>query len=106
MFTIIKLYMTTLIFRTHSKFSLMDSDEDCPDLVDFSNQEENTCIQDDASTNKKVPVTIITGHLGSGKTTLLNYVLNEQHNKKVTELDNYMHELENKIQKNIWHCLP
>ena len=98
--------MTTLIFSTHSKFSRMDSDEDCPDLVDFGNEDENASIKEDAST-KKVPVTIITGHLGSGKTTLLNYVLNEQHNKKVTELDNYMYELENFIQlKNIWHCLP
>ena len=61
----------------------MDSDEDCPDLVDCGNEDENACVKENAST-KKVPVTIITGHLGSGKTTLLNYVLNEQHNKKVT----------------------
>ncbi len=31
----------------------------------------------------KVPVTIVTGYLGSGKTTFLNYVLTEQHNKRI-----------------------
>jgi ABC-type molybdenum transport system ATPase subunit/photorepair protein PhrA len=33
-------------------------------------------------------VTIITGHLGSGKTTLLNYVLTEQHSKKIAVILN------------------
>ena len=37
---------------------------------------------------KKVPVTIITGQLGSGKTTLLNYVLTEQHSKKIAVILN------------------
>ena len=60
----------------------MESDEDCPDLIDVSKKDENNFdrVKGGAA---KVPVTIITGHLGSGKTTLLNYVLNEQHNKKV-----------------------
>lgn len=35
-----------------------------------------------------VPVTIITGYLGSGKTTLLNYILKEQHNKKIAVILN------------------
>ena len=57
----------------------MESDDECPDLIDMSNNDTHKNSEDRA----KVPVTIITGHLGSGKTTLLNYILNEQHNKKV-----------------------
>ena len=59
----------------------MDSEEECPELIDINNK--NTSSGGGLNT-AKVPVTIITGHLGSGKTTLLNYVLNEQHNKKVS----------------------
>ena len=60
----------------------MESDEECPNLIDTSSKiiSNSIKVQDSGA---KVPVTIITGHLGSGKTTLLNYVLNEQHDKKV-----------------------
>ena len=61
----------------------MDSDEECPDLIDIDNANNSSGSQGYGNM-AKVPVTIITGHLGSGKTTLLNYVLNEQHNKKVS----------------------
>uniref|UniRef100_A0A069DT82 Putative cobalamin synthesis protein n=1 Tax=Panstrongylus megistus TaxID=65343 RepID=A0A069DT82_9HEMI len=37
---------------------------------------------------KPVPVTLITGQLGAGKTTLLNYILTEQHNKKIAVILN------------------
>lgn len=40
------------------------------------------------SAQVKVPVTIITGQLGSGKTTLLNYVLTEQHSKRIAVILN------------------
>lgn len=48
----------------------MDSDDEIPSLVT-------------AITLDPVPVTIITGYLGCGKTTLLNYILTEQHSKKI-----------------------
>ena len=53
----------------------MDSDDEIPSLVT-------------AVTLDPVPVTIITGYLGSGKTTLLNYILTEQHNKKIAVILN------------------
>ncbi|XP_052776539.1 zinc-regulated GTPase metalloprotein activator 1-like [Mya arenaria] len=52
----------------------MSSDEDeIPDLVPATS---------------KVPITIITGFLGAGKTTLLNYVLTEQHGKRIAVIMN------------------
>jgi len=53
----------------------MDSDDEIPSLVT-------------AITLDPVPVTIITGYLGSGKTTLLNYILTEQHSKKIAVILN------------------
>ncbi|CAG2218355.1 COBW domain-containing protein 3,COBW domain-containing protein 2,COBW domain-containing protein 1,COBW domain-containing protein 5,Putative COBW domain-containing protein 7,COBW domain-containing protein 6 [Mytilus edulis] len=54
---------------------MSDSEEDdIPDLV--------------PAENNRVPITIITGFLGSGKTTLLNYVLTEQHGKKIAVIMN------------------
>ena len=58
----------------------MDSDDECPDLVDAP-----AVVEDQGG---KVPVTIITGQLGSGKTTLLTYILTEQHNKKIAVILN------------------
>uniref|UniRef100_A0A8D9ER87 COBW domain-containing protein 1 n=1 Tax=Cacopsylla melanoneura TaxID=428564 RepID=A0A8D9ER87_9HEMI len=51
-----------------------DSDSDIPNLV--------------PAELKPVPVTIITGYLGAGKTTLLNYILFEQHDKKIAVILN------------------
>merc|ERR1712168_557528 len=69
----------------------MDSDEDdAPDLVplpaskDFSPSNTNvTKIQGD-----KIPVTVITGYLGAGKPTLLNYILTEEHQKRIAVIVN------------------
>jgi len=62
------------------KMVLDDSDNECPDLVDPSQQ--------DIDKDKKVPVTIITGQLGSGKTTLLTYILKVQHGKRIAVILN------------------
>lgn len=53
-------------------------DEEVPNLVDTS----------DNTLQPKVPITIVTGYLGAGKTTLLNYILTEQHGKKIAVILN------------------
>ncbi|CAL8249275.1 unnamed protein product [Merluccius merluccius] len=50
-------------------------DGDIPELVPIA-------------TSQQIPVTIITGYLGAGKTTLLNYILSEQHNKRIAVILN------------------
>lgn len=64
-----------LCVKSVCRIITMDSDDDIPSLVT-------------AVTLDPVPVTIITGYLGSGKTTLLNYILMEQHNKKIAVILN------------------
>ncbi|KAL7005925.1 hypothetical protein EMMF5_004466 [Cystobasidiomycetes sp. EMM_F5] len=43
---------------------------------------------DDESDIPQCPITLLTGFLGSGKTTLLNYILTEQHNRKIAVIMN------------------
>ncbi|KAM0303441.1 hypothetical protein ACHAO8_011497 [Botrytis cinerea] len=75
----------------------MDADDDIPMLVDVEGKEVNA----EAKEAKpiKVPITIVTGkflsiyntylgYLGAGKTTLMNYILNEQHGKKIAVILN------------------
>ena len=50
----------------------------------------------EASTRRpqpKLPVTILTGFLGSGKTTLLNYILRENHGKRIAIIENEFGEI-------------
>lgn len=46
-----------------------------------------------ASSDRKLPVTVITGYLGSGKTTLLNYLLNAQHGRRIAVIVNEFGEV-------------
>ncbi|XP_030593622.1 zinc-regulated GTPase metalloprotein activator 1 isoform X1 [Archocentrus centrarchus] len=59
---------------------MLDEDDDCPELVPIDTQP--------GLPTGQIPVTIITGYLGAGKATLLNYILTEQHNKRIAVILN------------------
>ncbi|KAM8802098.1 zinc-regulated GTPase metalloprotein activator 1A isoform 2-T2 [Rhynchonycteris naso] len=62
------------------------AEEDCPELVPIETKTREE--EEKSGPCAKIPVTIITGYLGAGKTTLLNYILTEQHNKKIAVILN------------------
>jgi polynucleotide 5'-kinase involved in rRNA processing len=79
----------------------MDDDDEVPQLITLDQHLSETIesklknafkdgneMENDQVSSTKVPITILTGYLGSGKTTLLNYILNEQHGKKIAVILN------------------
>ena len=85
--------------------------EEVPSLVDTTDMQNETNPGLGATFNvepsRKVPITVVTGtrdvpstwhgvgvyerplgYLGAGKTTLMNYILNEQHGKKIAVILN------------------
>ncbi|PGH09250.1 hypothetical protein AJ80_07727 [Polytolypa hystricis UAMH7299] len=61
-------------------------EEGPPDLVDINDvvaESAEAAKSPKEEQRKRVPITIVTGYLGAGKTTLLNYILKEEHGKKI-----------------------
>lgn len=48
---------------------------------------------DSTKTKDKIPVTVLTGFLGSGKTTFVNYLLKENHGKRLAIIENEFGEV-------------
>lgn len=66
----------------------MDSSEEIPDLVPIESDSPPLDSLEVTAISSTVPVTIVTGYLGAGKTTFLNYILTEQHNKRIAVILN------------------
>ena len=67
----------------------MDDSEDIPELVLIPDEVIPARVEEKSNEPLRiVPVTIVTGYLGAGKTTFLNYILTEQHDKRIAVILN------------------
>ncbi|KAI5777777.1 CobW/HypB/UreG, nucleotide-binding domain-containing protein [Geopyxis carbonaria] len=66
----------------------IDDDDEPPTLVAVDPPSDSLDVGDLSIAEEKVPITIVTGYLGAGKTTLMNYILQEQHSKRVAVILN------------------
>ena len=72
----------------------MDTDSGSGDGVPLLVANTSVAIDDiDGTDSRRVPLTIVTGYLGAGKTTLVNYILREQHGKKIAVILNGLYTL-------------
>ncbi|KAK4019366.1 hypothetical protein OUZ56_001390 [Daphnia magna] len=66
-----------------------DDSDTIPELVDIVDDAKLiNSSKSDSANFQTVPVTIVTGFLGAGKTTFLNFVLTEQHEKRIAVILN------------------
>ncbi|KAI9889860.1 MAG: hypothetical protein M1814_004695 [Vezdaea aestivalis] len=65
-----------------------DSEDEAPLLVNLAEDTQKVEKKYETLQNAKVPITIVTGYLGAGKTTLMNYILTEQHGKRIAVILN------------------
>ncbi|KFO22894.1 COBW domain-containing protein 1 [Fukomys damarensis] len=80
------------------------AEEDCPELVPIETKQRQE--EEKLGPGAKIPVTIITGYLGAGKTTLLNYILTEQHSKRIAVILNEFGEGLEGLVTNITGRIP
>ena len=73
-----------------------EEDDAAPQLVDLpgisAGEMQKASFAASSSSRTPIPVTILTGFLGSGKTTLLNYLLTENHGKRIAIIENEFSE--------------
>ena len=75
----------------HIPLNLNMGDDEIPTLVSADTEANAVGLAtapEEEEEIPKVPITIVTGYLGAGKSTLLNYILTEQHSKKIAVILN------------------
>lgn len=77
------------VYESEMNNTDLEDSEEIPDLVESVDvpPTNNSCHLENIPV-KTVPVTIVTGFLGAGKTTFLNYILTEQHQKRIAVILN------------------